>query len=83
MKKISLLQLFLLSCFFNGQTITKQEIDRNINIASNVSLSNPIKSLQLAEKTYKDSKNINCRLGILESGNIMMTKYFDNGNFKK
>lgn len=81
-KKFFLLFLFI-SYFLNGQITTNQEIDNNINIAKDLSLNNPIKSLQLAEKTYKESKKINYRLGILESGNIMMAKYFDNGNFKK
>lgn len=83
MKKNILLLFILLSYFLNGQTITTQEIDNNINVAKDLSQSNPIKSLELAEKTYKESTKIDYRLGILESGNILMTKYFDNGNFKK
>ena len=83
MRKLILLHLFLFSFFLNGQTFTRKEIDRDINIAKDLSQSDPIRSLQLAEKTYKESKKINYQLGILESGNLLMTKYFDNGNFKK
>jgi len=83
MKKNIFLLFLLLSYFLNGQTITTREIDNNINVAKDQSQSNPMKSLELAEKMYNESKKIDYRLGILESGNILMTKYFDNGNFKK
>lgn len=83
MKKHIFLLFLFVSFFLKGQIIITKEIDNDINIAKDLSQRDPIKSLELAQKTYDRSMKIDYHLGILESGNILMTKYFDNGNFKK
>ncbi|AZA53968.1 helix-turn-helix domain-containing protein [Chryseobacterium sp. G0201] len=79
--KFILLLFFIFPCILSAQIITS--INSDIKKARELSQTNPKKSLELSENTYRLSKDINYTKGVLESGNILMAKYYDLGNYKK
>lgn len=82
---------YLLSCMIFGitysqnseQLITRSKIDSDVKEAQKVSARDPKKALEISNNTYRLSKIIDYKNGMKESCNILMTKYFDAGNFKK
>ncbi|AZA83651.1 hypothetical protein C1637_14595 [Chryseobacterium lactis] len=62
---------------------TTSQIDIDINKAEKLSWGDPAKAITLANDIFNNSKSIGYKKGMLESGSILMSKYFDTGNFKK
>jgi len=79
--------IFIILCAFfgtiHGQLISHSKIDNEIKTAKELSSDQPAKSLQLLEEIYRISKKEGYKKGMLESGNLLMAKYYDLGNFKK
>ncbi len=82
---------YLLFCMIFGITysqnseklITKAKIDYYIEEAGKLSATNPTKAIAISNNAYRLSKIIDYKNGMKKSGNILMAKYFDAGNFKK
>lgn len=82
---------YLLFCMIFGITysqnseklITRAKIDHDIEEAGKLSATNPKKAIAISNNTYRFSKIIDYKNGMKKSCNILMTKYFDAGNFKK
>lgn len=87
MKNIVLLLFCLLSGFYcaqlNPELHTVSQVDFEIDRATALSKINPKKSIELSNETYRVSKKIGYKNGILNSISILMPKYFDEGNHKK
>lgn len=87
MKQIICLLFFILSQLAWSQTkstviITEEKIDQEINAAKDISKKDVRKTLTLSENAFKKSRKIDYKKGMLESSNIMMTKYYDMGRYK-
>lgn len=86
-KKIFLLFFYLIFSLYNSQQnmqlITPLQIDSEIKKAEKLAINNPSKSIQVANEIYHASKKINYQKGMLESINLLMSKYLDFGNYKK
>jgi len=63
--------------------ITKQRIDIEIEKVKDISLENPQTAIDLADRIYKDSKQIGYKKGMLESHVIRMGKYYNIGSPEK
>ncbi len=87
MKNLILFLFCLIFGISNAQLSTTMpttaEIDREINKARKLSISDPAKSITLSDQTFHVSKEIGYKKGMMESSLILMTKYFDAGNFRK
>ncbi len=87
MKKILMLSWCMIFGYSLAQTderlITVQDIDKQLEKAQILVTDDPKRGIELSENIYRISKSINYKIGILGSSTILMTKYFDGGNFKK
>lgn len=86
-KKIIPLLFGLIFGFYCAQVgnhiTTKDSIDSEIKKAKMLTVNDPNKSIALATKLYKISKDKGYKKGMLECDNILMAKFFDAGNLKK
>ncbi|MPT31022.1 MAG: tetratricopeptide repeat protein [Chryseobacterium sp.] len=87
MKKMMLISLYMIFGYSLAQTnerfVTRRDIDKQLEEARALSINDPKRSIELSENIYRLSKGINYGAGILESTTILMTQYYDGGNFKK
>lgn len=66
-----------------NRTITKENIDSEIQNAKLLATINPKRSIPVVTKIYQDSKKQGYKKGMLECDNILMAKFYDAGDFKK
>ncbi|MDP9959730.1 tetratricopeptide repeat protein [Chryseobacterium lathyri] len=87
MKNTVLLLFYFIFGLFHAQlssgSPTNSEIDSEIVKAEELYKSNLAKSIELSNEIYRASKKIDYKKGILESGTMLMARYFDAGNYKK
>lgn len=86
-KKIIPLLFGLIFGFYCAQVgnhiTTKDSIDAEIKKAKMLTVNDPNKSIELATKLYNISKDKDYKNGMLECNNILMTKFYDTGDFRK
>lgn len=76
--------IFVTFCAQEGEKIgIELQINNEMDKAENLAINNIQNTLEMFERTYHLSKNINNRSGMLKSNSILMKKYFDTGNFQK
>lgn len=87
MKNTFLLLFCLIFRLFSAQSNpgppVESQIDSEIIRAEKVSKGDPVKSIELLNEIYRDSKKAGYKKGLLESISILMAKYYDAGNHKK
>ena len=64
------------------QSITESDINKEIRKAQELSSKDIKQTLQLSKDAYQQSKKLGYTKGIVESSNIMITKYYDMGRYK-
>ncbi|MEJ5105653.1 AraC family transcriptional regulator [Chryseobacterium sp. MYb328] len=87
MKNTILFFCSLIFGIFNAQSsdtlLTTSQIDFKIEKVKNLSWTAPDQAIAISNDIFRTSKNMGYKNGMLESGSLLMARYFDTGNFKK